>query len=266
MLGDFHLHSHHSDGRLDPVALVDAVADAGVEVLALTDHDTTAGHASAARRSQERGVRFVPGIEMTCYGCERVVHVLGLGLRSGDEDLRTANEIAAQVWDRNQCSWVQALEPHWHVSVERDFPDHPVRLPVLIERLCLRGVEGGDPLKVHAMFSEFFAHQPPLAHAGLPSPAQAAAIVRQAGGIALLAHPLALFEEGLLEPMLEDGFDGLEAVYLRYTAEQREALCAVANRRGLLYSVGSDYHGYLAWSYRHPPSPAPEALLQRLGL
>lgn len=266
MLADLHLHSHHSDGRLDPASLVDVVADAGIGIFALTDHDTTAGHAVAKARATERGIRFVPGIEMTTYAHDRVVHVLGYGCASDEDGLRTANAVAANVWDANQRRWVEALSREIEdLDWARDFPDHPVRLPVLIERLCLVGLEGGDPKKVHARFKAFFAALPRHAYDSLPDPQAAAAIIRRAGGVALLAHPWTLYEAALTEELLTQ-CDGLEAVYLAYDRGQQEALVALAAAKGKLHSGGSDYHGYFEADYRCPRFEPSGQLLGRLDL
>jgi len=264
MLCDLHLHSHHSDGELSPRALIDVVADAGVDLVALTDHDTTAGHAAARQRAQERGVRFIGGIEMTAYGGDRVVHVLGLNVADDNEDVAFANRVATGAFGANQRRWIETLEASGaDVSWERDFKDHPVRLPVLVERLCRRGYQGGDPQRCHAAFRAFFGSLPPDAYAGLPTPAQAAAIVRAAGGVALLAHPAELVEEGLAHRWLED-VDGLEALYLRYEPDRRTRLIDLALRHGKLYSCGSDWHGWFQGEYVNPNFEAPPELLAHL--
>ncbi|MBV8203861.1 MAG: PHP domain-containing protein, partial [Candidatus Eremiobacteraeota bacterium] len=264
MIGDFHLHSNRSDGRLSPAALIDLVADAGVHVVALTDHDTTAGVHEAASKARERGLTFVPGIEMTTYGCERVVHVLGLGIDPEHADIHKANRIATGVWDANQCRWIEAIaKKKVNVSVDRDFADHPVRLPVLIERLCLRGFADGDPKQAHAAFRAYFDALPADAYAALASPAQAATIIRRAAGVAIVAHPYGLLEDKLIEWVLAD-MDGAEALYLPYTDAQRAKLRAVVERCTKLISCGSDYHGYFTTEYRRPPWDAPDALVQRL--
>ena len=264
MIGDFHLHSDRSDGRLTPVALVDTIADAGVQIAALTDHDTLSGAADAEERARERGVHFVPGIEMTTYAAGRVIHVLGLGVRPTDAALGAVNRVAAGVWDGNQRRWVESLARSGvPIDFERDFPDHPVRLPVLIERLCKRGLDGGDPVKVHHSFRKYFAGLPAAAYSRLPTPGAAAAIVRAAGGLAFVAHPYRMQEDGLVEMLLAD-FDGLEAMYLPYTDDQRESLRSLAQRNGKLVSTGSDYHGYFTPAYQRPPWDAPEALVRRL--
>lgn len=266
LYADLHLHSCESDGELSPSALVDAVCTEGVSLLALTDHDTTAGHAEARRRCAGLGVTFVPGIEMTTYAMDRVIHVLGLGFRDGDAGLTRACSLARDNFARNQRRWVTALESGGQdVSWDRDFAGGAVRLPVLIERLCDRNVESGDPKRVHAAFSAFFRALPASAYAELPTPAAAAAMIRAAGGIAVLAHPLRI-DEGSGWAALLDDMDAVEANYAAYDRAVQDGLVAIARDRGLLGTCGSDYHGYFQGPYVNPRfEPSPE-LLARLGV
>jgi hypothetical protein len=193
------------------------------------------------------------------------VHLLGLGVRASDSDLAFANGNANAVWDANQQRWIDSLaRAGVPVSWERDFSDHPVRLPVLIERLCRRGFADGDPVRCHQAFREFFDALPREAYAKLPTPAEGAAIVRGAGGLALLAHPAALVEAGLAQFWLSE-VDGLEAQYLRYDENTRAQLRDLARRRGKLYSCGSDWHGYFQGAYANPRFEAPPDLLRELG-
>src|SRR5579863_3344559 len=200
---DFHLHSDRSDGEFAPARVVDLVADQGIGALALTDHDTTSGHAEARARARERGVAFVGGIEVTAYAADQVVHVLGLGVRDGDSALAAQNATATGVWSANQRRWADDLAAEGHdVSADRDFAGGPVLLPEMVRRLCVRGVEGGDPQRVHQRFRAYFAALPPSAYAALPSPASAAAVIRGAGGIAILAHPGRLRGDGIAERLV----------------------------------------------------------------
>src|SRR5438552_1873523 len=80
LLIDLHTHSHHSDGTLSPEALVALAGSRHVGVLALTDHDTTAGCDAAATACRENGIGFVPGVELTCGYLDREIHVVGLGV------------------------------------------------------------------------------------------------------------------------------------------------------------------------------------------
>jgi predicted metal-dependent phosphoesterase TrpH len=266
LIADLHLHSNYSDGELSPSALVDVVADAGVELMALTDHDTTAGHDEAQLQCDRRGIRLTRGIELTSYAMGRVIHVLGLGVRSDDDGLSRAGEIARANFAQNQQRWVDDLTAHGaDVLWKRDFPEGAARLPVLIERLCGRGVEGGDPRRVHAAFRAYFRALPEESYAPLPSPRIAADVIHRAGGLAILAHPYRIADDDSWHTLL-DGMDGIEAMYANYQPAQRQSLLSIARTRELLTSCGSDYHGYFFGKYANPGFEASPALLARLGV
>jgi predicted metal-dependent phosphoesterase TrpH len=114
-------------------------------------------------------------------------------------------------------------------------------------------------------FKDFFAALPSEAYARLPSTASAAAIIRHAGGIAILAHPERLRGNGIADRLLHD-VDGIEALYAPYDASSRDALVQLATSHRKLYSCGSDFHGYFNGAYVNPRFEAPAELLTRLGL
>lgn len=266
MLCDLHLHSTCSDGEFAPARVVDMVADAGVGFLALTDHDTTDGIVEALTRAAERAIVGVSGIEMTAYAEDRVVHVLGYGFDPSSQPLRQRNGAALEVWMKNVRAWVIALDDEgFDLRVHDVLSEPDVRLPVVIERLCARGVDDGDVGRCYERFKKFFAELPAAAYADLPSPAQAAWTIREAGGIAVLAHPDRVGSEDLVRSMLAD-FDGIEADYARYREPERAALKTMAESAGKLYTCGSDYHGFFNGDYVNPRFEAPRALLRRLGL
>jgi predicted metal-dependent phosphoesterase TrpH len=266
LIADLHLHSNHSDGELSPSALVDVVADAGVAIMALTDHDTTTGHEEAQSQCERRGIRLVRGIELTTYALGKVIHVLGLGVRSNDDGLLRAGEIARANFAQNQQRWVEDLAANGApVSWSRDFSDGAARLPVLIERLCQRGVEGGDPQRVHAAFRAYFRALAPESYDVLPSPRAASDVIHRAGGLAILAHPYRIADDESWLALL-DGMDGIEAMYANYQPAQRDALLSIARNRNLLTSCGSDYHGYFFGKYSNPGFEAPTELLSGLGI
>jgi len=266
MICDFHLHSHHSDGEFAPERVVDIVADAGVSLLALTDHDTTAGYEEAHRRASERKITAISGIEMTAYANGRVVHVLGYDVDPSSDALDRRNRVALDVWADNTRTWVCALEDEgFDLRVHEVLSNPHVRLPVLIERLCARGVDDGDVGRCYARFKDFFAALPREAYSRLPSPGDAAQTIRDAGGISILAHPDRVGSDDVVESLLAD-VDGIEALYARYDTSEREALVKLAERNGKFYTCGSDYHGYFNGTYVNPNFEAPNSLLARLGL
>ena len=266
MLCDLHLHSHHSDGEFPPARVVDMAADAGVELIALTDHDTTAGIVEALTRAAERKIAAVSGIEMTAYAQGRVVHLLGYDFDPSWPPLQQLNQVALDVWTSNVRRWVVALiDEGFDLRVQHILAEPYVRLPVVIERLCEHGVDHGDVDRCYARFKDFFAALPPEAYSPLPTPAAVANSIRESGGIAILAHPDRVGSDGIVESLLAD-VDGIEAFYARYETADREALRELAERHGKLYSCGSDYHGYFGGEYVNPNFEAPRSLLTRLGL
>src|SRR6185437_4549929 len=86
---DLHTHSCCSDGTLRPAELVRLAATRGVWLLALTDHDTLEGLPEAQAACRQQGIRFVPGVELSCAWRELEIHVLGLGIDAGDAPLRS---------------------------------------------------------------------------------------------------------------------------------------------------------------------------------
>jgi len=266
MFCDLHLHSHHSDGEFPPARVVDMAADAGVGLIALTDHDTTAGIVDAMTRAAERRIAAVSGIEMTTYADGRVVHVLGYRFDPSSHALQRRNHVALEVWAQNVQAWVVALAREgFDLRVHEVLADHIVRLPVVIERLCARGVDDGDVGRCYARFKDFFAALPPSSYARLPSPADAAKTIREAGGVAIIAHPDRIGSDDAVRSMLAD-FDGLEADYARYSSAEREALRRLAERSGKLYTCGSDYHGYFNGHYVNAKFEASSALRRRFGI
>ncbi|MCW8891634.1 MAG: PHP domain-containing protein, partial [Sedimenticola sp.] len=88
LLHDLHSHSTASDGTLSPTALVNLAAESGVDVLALTDHDTTEGLVEAAAVAREQSIQLITGVEISVTWGGQVVHIVGLGFEPGDKALQ----------------------------------------------------------------------------------------------------------------------------------------------------------------------------------
>ena len=97
---DLHTHSTSSDGDLSPSELVSAAAEQNVEVIALTDHDTVLGCGEAAEAAKKRGIRFVPGIEISCSELDKL-HILGLGVDYSNAELNHRDTTLQR--ERNLC-------------------------------------------------------------------------------------------------------------------------------------------------------------------
>jgi 3',5'-nucleoside bisphosphate phosphatase len=251
LLVDLHAHSLASDGSDRPEELVEAAAAAGVGVLAVTDHDTVQAVAEARAAGRRLGVEVLAGCELTALVGDRVVHVLLYGEGLLDPDLAEAVEVARRgrqernlaIGERLQrltgVGYQEAVETAGGSALSRA---HFAR--ALIAR--------GAVADVAEAFDRYLSSGRP---AYVPAPSvsvtDAVAIAGKAGGVAVLAHPGRLDpaeRDRVLAEALEAGIDGVEVWHSQHDADLRARLSGLVERRGLLATGGSDYHG------RHKPS------------
>jgi 3',5'-nucleoside bisphosphate phosphatase len=247
---DLHAHTVASDGGDRPEELVAAAAAAGVGVLAVTDHDTVAGVAEARAAGERLGVEVLAGCELTATVGDRVVHVLVYGEGLLAPELAHAVEAARRGRQERNLAIGERLERLCGVGY-----DDAVRVAgasVLSRAHYARAmVARGAVADVAEAFDRYLSSGRP---AYVPAPAvpvtDAVALAAKAGGVAVLAHPgrLAAGErDRVLAQALEAGIDGIEVWHSQHDEELRRSLAAVAERRRLLATGGSDYHG------RHKP-------------
>jgi len=247
---DLHAHTVASDGGDRPEELVAAAATTGVETLAVTDHDTVAGVAEARAAGDRLGVEVLAGCELSATVGDRVVHVLLYGEGLLEPDLTHAVEVARRGRSERNLAIGERLERLCGVGY-----DDAVQLAgasALSRAHFARAmVARGAVADVAEAFDRYLSSGRP---AYVPAPAvpvpDAVALAAKAGGVAVLAHPgrLAAGErDWVLAQALEAGIDGIEVWHPQHDAELRRSLAALAERRGLLATGGSDYHG------RHKP-------------
>ena len=257
---DLQAHSLHSDGTLPAAAVVERAAAAGVELFALTDHDTVDGVPEAAGRARELGIRFSPASELSAvHGGHEDLHVLGYELDVSDpgliatlEDFRgdRARRIAAMA-DRLRDAGLELDDAPLVARREAGKPigrphlaDAVLAHPANAERLAAEGIAGRDEL--------FPPYLVPGAKAYVarsrPTVAQAIEVIHAAGGVAVWAHPFWDVDDAgeaiaTLEAFAAAGLDGVECFYVTHTPEQTRLLHEHAGRRGLLTTGSTDFHG-----------------------
>src|SRR4051794_25479074 len=255
---DLQAHSRHSDGVLEAAEVVDRAHAAGVELFALTDHDTVDGVDEAARRARELGVRFSPAAELSAvHGGHEDLHVLGYELDVADPDLiatledfrgdraRRIEEMAGRLRElgfelddaplvARRAAGKPIGRPH--------LADAVLAHPANTQRLRDEGIDGRS-----ALFPPYLV---PGAAAYVarsrPTVPQAIEVIHAAGGVAVWAHPFWDVDDetealATLQAFVDAGLDGVEAFYASHTREQTEALCRAAD--GLLKTGSADFHG-----------------------
>ena len=244
---DLHLHTTASDGLLSPDDLVARVAEAGVTVMAVTDHDTVAGLDRADTAARARGIRLIPGIEITAVEDARDVHVLGYFFDRAHRPLLEFLDM--QRADRRRR--VQAMSAKLAaLGLPIDLDDvlarkgtHAVGRPAIADAM----VRAGYVASRAEAFDRFLGTDGAafVARQGAPV-ADVVRVIRDAGGLASIAHPGLHRDPSLLERLVADAAKAPDAIEVFHTDHDRETtarLLAFADGRGLLVTGGSDFHG-----------------------
>jgi predicted metal-dependent phosphoesterase TrpH len=266
---DLHTHSTCSDGALKPADLVAAAAAAGVEVLALTDHDTVAGLETAAAHAARLGLRLVPGVEISAAWRSQGIHVLGLWIDPADGGLRRALDAqAARRHERMRRICARLGEMHLPGDqLLRAVLAHP-GLPSRTH-LAAALVAGGHVRSTQQAFRRFLGRGKAAdIAADWPALDDVIGWIRSAGGVAALAHPARYpLSAGARRRLLADfagaGGTALEVITGGNSPHTIDACAQLALNHGLEGSVGSDFHDPdLAWnrlgrSLKLPASVAP---------
>lgn len=245
---DLHTHSIHSDGSDTPRELVAKAAGAGLDVVALTDHDTTTGWDEAVSTGRELGIVVVRGVELSTTNDGHGQHLLAYNVDPTHPPL-------AEILRRGATSRED------RVAALLDRPD---AMGLGVDRAFVTGLAGGIPSRKHmaaglvraghvASDDEAFARYlneggPAYIQRYRPSIEDAIAAISGAGGVSVIAHPRdgkrgAGVSDERLATLAASGLDGIEVDHQSHPAEVREELRKTADALGLVTAGSSDYHG-----------------------
>ena len=247
---DLHTHSTASDGSYSPAEVVRLAKEGGLTAVALTDHDTVDGLPEAVAAGDKFGVEVIPGVEISAQFPGGTMHILGLFVdyRNGRLDERLAVLKQARI-DRNPriIAKLNALGiPITMEQVDRISGGGQVGRPHIARAL----MEAGYVQDLQGAFDKYLGwHKPAYVSKFRFPPDQALAMIREAQGIPVLAHPftLGLGSASALRNLVIElkglGLAGLEVYYSEHTPEQEALYLKLARELDLQISGGSDFHG-----------------------
>lgn len=251
---DLHSHSNASDGTDTPEELVATAAAAGVDVLAITDHDTTGGWDRAVA-ALPTGMRLVRGAEFSCVsddgrGGRVSTHLLGYLFDPAHPAVAAEQErLRDERTTRLRAMTAKMADAGYPVDTEKVFAYLPegatAGRPHLARALVAAGVVGS----VDQAFAELLYTGSPYYVAKTDTPMRRAVeMIRDAGGVSVFAHPLARKRGRVVEPsviagLADAGLTGVEVDHLDHSPEDRALLRGLAAETGLLTTGSSDYHG-----------------------
>jgi len=244
---DLHTHTTASDGRCTPAELVARAAGAGVEVLSVTDHDTTAAAASTAAACAHARIEFVTGIEITAVVDGADVHVLGYFI---DPDAPALAAFLVEQRSRRVDRVRLMVERLAALGIELDVD--AILRPGMEDTSKAAGrpwiaralVNAGAVKDTREAFDKYLKRgQPAFVPRVGPLPAEVFSEIHAAGGLASLAHPGLLGRDDLIRGFVSAGLDAIEAHHSKHTAEDTARYLDLAAQHGVTVSGGSDYHG-----------------------
>ena len=246
---DLHVHSNASDGTFTPTEVILTAKEAGLSAIALTDHDTVSGIAEAKKAANIHNIELIVGSEFSCHYQNTEIHVLGFFLDETNEEL--LNNFQTFIDNREQRN----------LCMIEKFNQHGI--PITFDMLC---AENPDAVITRAHFARalmelgvvkskdqafrkylnpncpFYVPRPKL------DPKETIRIIKNAGGMAFLAHPM-LYQLGyqqvasMLDDLIEYGLEGVEVYHSSNHALESSHLKSMALSKNLLISGGSDFHG-----------------------
>ncbi len=244
MFADLHLHSNFSDGTYRPEEVVAAGRQHGLGALALTDHDTVEGCARFAAACAAAGVEYLAGAELSVEYGGQEYHLLGYGFDAGHPRLLTELAQFQAVRQERVLEMVARLNrlgiPLDAAAVFRVANCQSPGRPHVARAL----VEGGHCRTLDEAFERFLKiHRPAWVPTNKMAAATAVALLHEAGGLAVLAHPGLYRSDDALEALVAAGLDGLECFHSRHSPATTRHYLATAAAHGLLVTGGSDCHG-----------------------
>jgi len=252
MIGDMHCHSNLSDGSTHVDRIVEYAVRAGMDFISLSDHDTMDGVQRAVSLGKKAGLEVVPGLEISTVDGKtgRNAHLLCYLPKYPDKLLAMTSHTLASRREQAECV-LQEVRKHYPVTkadVERAADGSTTIYRQHIMRALME--QGYSQAVFTDFFKEVFSSIPYKVE--LPDVRDAAKLVREAGGVAVLAHPGWYDSLELAEELAKSGaIQGIELSHPRNTDEDKKAIMRLINEYALVPTGGSDYHGFYT-SNPHP--------------
>ena len=255
---DLHAHTNHSDGKDTPTELVLNAAKVGIEVLAITDHDTVSGWGEAITAAQSHGIGLIPGIEVstravTPSGHGVSVHMLAYLPDPENQALLVALNRTKESRVIRAREMVARLSKDYPIDFDLVLSQLPegstIGRPAIADALVQLGIV---PTRSDAFTSILHRSSPYYVSEKSLDTIEAIGLIRQAGGVSVMAHPLIDFPPGAkredlprahFETLIEAGLNGLEVDHRAVPSQAKSWLRDLALKHNLIVTGSSDYHG-----------------------
>jgi predicted metal-dependent phosphoesterase TrpH len=250
MIIDLHTHSTYSDGTDKPSELINKALAAGITIIGLTDHDSIGGWQEATA-SLRPGISLVPGAEISCQTADGIsVHILGLLFDSSNSELmNTLEKTRENRHGRMEKIIARINEAGIHITMSDVLAElsdgATLGRPHLADALVKKGVvasrDEAFTQMLHNNSKYYVSHYS-------PTPEAAIALIKDAGGVSVIAHPMASHRGRTISletfgSLIDSGLDGIEVDHRDHSPDEKKQLISLANGSNLIMTGASDYHG-----------------------
>jgi predicted metal-dependent phosphoesterase TrpH len=247
---DLHTHTRYSDGTFTPRQLLELAGERGLDVVGLTDHDTTAGLAEATAEGDRLGIEVVPGVEFSTVHGGHGIHILCYFMDPEDAEFSAElRRLQDDRFTRGERMVLKLQELGYPITFER-VREIAEGGNIIRPHVAQALVEAGVVATVKDAFSEELIGSNGRAYVEKHAlhPIDAVRLIHGAGGVCVLAHPGTWREVDpvpaeTLDDLIEAGLDGIEASHPEHTPEMELAYVQLAERHGLFWTGSSDCHG-----------------------
>ena len=241
---DLHIHTTASDGTLTPEQIVHMATDSGFGAIAITDHDSVSGLEQALETAEQTACEVVPGVELSLTVDGVDLHLLGYyidwtyaPLLERLESFRTVRAERAEKMVRNLNRLGISLS---FEDVRNIAGSGAIGRPHVAEAL----VQAGVVHSTNEAFQKYIGYNGPAYEPKFKmSPTEGIALIRSAGGIAVLAHPATVRRDALIPQFIAQGLQGLEVIHPDHNETTTQHYTNLARKLGLVMTGGSDFHG-----------------------
>lgn len=261
---DLHCHTTFSDGSCTPDEILDLAVQKGLKGLSITDHDTVAAYEGLEERARAKGLKLLTGVEFSTTHAGESVHILGYGFDLASHPLLELIERHKnRRGGRNRAILEKLARYHMPISEEEILQlGHKV---IGRPHIALAMVKKGYVENPQEAFRKYLAEGKLCWSPGeIISTEETIAIIKEAGGKAILAHPHLLNNPPLLQQLLKLPFDGMECTYANFPPEKNKRWIDLCERKQWLQTGGSDFHGTLKPQIAYGASYVTEAQFQLL--
>ncbi len=246
---DLHIHSTFSDGSKSPSEIVRLSVESGLSTIALTDHDTMDGTAEIMEAAEKAGIKAIPGLELSVVHRGKPLHILGYYLDAENEKLQSGLARIQRARIKRNNLILEKLDglgitittEELELISAQGQTGRPHIAALLVNKGVVKTIDQAFKLYLKKDACGYVSRRE------FPAD-EAVQLVRQAGGIAVLAHPIQFSPSlkelpQLFDSLIPEGLDGVELYYPTQSVSFRKKLIKIASQYDLIFTGGSDYHG-----------------------